>query len=406
MIPVTPHGRLQARMHPEDSLAPLPVEVGPTRLVILQPTSFCNIDCSYCYVPERQTKGLMPLEVVERLCERLIDEGLLGSRCSVVWHAGEPLTAGKRYMEQAFELVRQKLDAHTQLQLTIQTNATLVDAQWVEMFERYRVRVGVSLDGPAWLHDPHRKDRQQRGSFAATVRGLERIMAAKVDHYILSVVTRASLPAAREFYAFFKDLGVRDVGLIPEEADGIHLQSSLEGDQAVQGFANFLAELHAAYLEGGRQPEIREFRGVREALFYTPPITSVHNNKTTAYHLLTVDKSGGYTTYSPELAGMHGPGGMDYMFGNVLHDPILASVHTPKFQAFYRHFMRGVAQCQQACRWFSLCGGGLPLNKLAETGRLDVAETLSCRLHLQAFAKTTLDYYNRMLPQAAAMPTD
>lgn len=394
---LTPHGRLADLLDISVTGNFPPPAIGPTRLVILQPTSFCNIDCSYCYVPDRQVKGLMSMEVMSRVLDSLVDEKMLSSRCTVCWHAGEPLAAGKRYLEEAFAITTEKLGRHTKLQLTIQTNGTLIDDEWIELFRRFDVRVGVSLDGPQWLHDMHRKDRKGRGSFDATLRGLRMLQDGGIANYVLAVVTQPSLSVAQEFYEFFAGIGVKDVGLIPEEIDGVHLTSSLEGAEAMHDFQRFVADLHRAYLAGNRQPEIREFRGVREALFYNDPIVSTANNKTTAYNILTVARDGAFTSFSPELAGMACDDGGTYSFGNILTDTLRGSVETPKFRDFYATFMKGVASCQKECDWFSLCGGGLPSNKLAEAGRLDVAETISCKLHLQVFADTVLEHYNKQL---------
>lgn len=397
MHTVTTYGRLAELLPQPVSPTSDQPEVGPVRLLILQPTSFCNIDCSYCYVPNRNVKGLMAIEILAKVLDRLVEEQMLGTRCSVVWHAGEPLSAGKQYLEQAFALVTEKLGHLTKVQLTIQTNATLIDADWIALFRKYAVRVGVSLDGPRWLHDLHRKDRRGRGSFDATLRGLRLLQQADIANYVLAVVTRPTLDVAREFYEFFASIGIDDLGLIPEEVDGVNLNSSLEGADIFARFQAFVQELHAAYLEGDRKPEIREFRGVREALFYVDPIASTHNNKTTAYNIMTVAQNGDYTSFSPELLGMPGKSGYDYTFGNALADPLRESTQTEKFMRFYSGFMAGVRQCKAECRWFALCGGGLPSNKLAETGTLAVSETMSCRLHLQVFADTVLQYYNRQL---------
>jgi hypothetical protein len=36
--------------------------VGVTRLLILQPTAFCNVDCDYCYLPNRHDRKIMSHE--------------------------------------------------------------------------------------------------------------------------------------------------------------------------------------------------------------------------------------------------------------------------------------------------------------------------------------------------------
>ena len=42
-------------------------------------------------------------------------------------------------------------------------------------------------------------------------------------------------------------------------------------------------------------------------------------------------------------------------------------------------FRRGVEACERSRRFFRWCGGGAPANKLFETGRFDVTETMHCR---------------------------
>ena len=61
------------------------------QLLVLQATPFCNIDCSYCYLPNRDSTARMTLPVIEAAVRNVIDSGLLGERLSVAWHAGEPL---------------------------------------------------------------------------------------------------------------------------------------------------------------------------------------------------------------------------------------------------------------------------------------------------------------------------
>jgi len=143
-----------------------------TRLLILQPTPFCNIDCSYCYLPDRGDRSRMTVETVAAVAQRLLEDGLLGPELSVVWHAGEPLAAPPDFYEAAFGVLQQALGAHSELTHCIQTNATLIDERWCELFLRHGVKIGVSIDGPAALHDRHRRTRGGRGTHAQVMRGV------------------------------------------------------------------------------------------------------------------------------------------------------------------------------------------------------------------------------------------
>lgn len=62
-----------------------------TRLLIIQPTPFCNINCSYCYLPNRSSKTVIEYPTLWNLFSQLFVSGWLKSRLEVVWHAGEPM---------------------------------------------------------------------------------------------------------------------------------------------------------------------------------------------------------------------------------------------------------------------------------------------------------------------------
>lgn len=96
-----------------------------TRLLILQPTPFCNIDCDYCYLPDRDSHARMSLATMRHAAERLINDDLVGAQLTVVWHAGEPQTLPVHYYDAAITTLHEVLGAHCELSHSIQTNATL-----------------------------------------------------------------------------------------------------------------------------------------------------------------------------------------------------------------------------------------------------------------------------------------
>jgi uncharacterized protein len=78
---------------------------GPLRLLILQSTSFCNIDCAYCYLPDRASKSEMPLTVVDATFRRIFESPYLDRSFTTCWHAGEPLTLPCRYYAHAIDAI-------------------------------------------------------------------------------------------------------------------------------------------------------------------------------------------------------------------------------------------------------------------------------------------------------------
>jgi len=58
-----------------------------TRLLIIQPTPFCNINCNYCYLPGRSSKAVIEYATLWNLLSQLFASGWLKNRLEVVWHA-------------------------------------------------------------------------------------------------------------------------------------------------------------------------------------------------------------------------------------------------------------------------------------------------------------------------------
>ncbi len=75
------------------------------RTIILQPTSLCNLNCSYCYISEesRKTKNKMAFSTLEEVVKIIFSSKEIDKNLQFIWHAGEPLTAGIPFYEKATE---------------------------------------------------------------------------------------------------------------------------------------------------------------------------------------------------------------------------------------------------------------------------------------------------------------
>src|SRR5215470_14021894 len=93
--------------------------------VIMQPTTLCNLDCAYCYLPFRSADRKMPVGVAAAVAEP-VNRWAADGRFSVVWHGGEPLAAGRDHFAALLAPFDGAVEHH------VQTNATLIDDAWCE----------------------------------------------------------------------------------------------------------------------------------------------------------------------------------------------------------------------------------------------------------------------------------
>src|ERR1700746_230942 len=96
-----------------------------TSLVVIQPTPFCNIDCSYCYLPTRRDRSVLTTDKLEVIFQKLLRFPTISEFITIVWHAGEPLVLGPKYYEDAFSIVRDACPANLKIAHSFQTNGML-----------------------------------------------------------------------------------------------------------------------------------------------------------------------------------------------------------------------------------------------------------------------------------------
>ena len=198
------------------------------QLLIFQATPFCNIDCKYCYLPNRSNTARIDPDLVRQTCEKVANSGFYQDSISVVWHAGEPLTVGPAYLSKLFDMCDPLASVAPRLTQHLQTNAMLIDGDFCDLFLESNARIGVSIDGPAHLHNRYRVGRNGNGSHEATMRGISMLRDRGIPFDVICVITSHSLEFAAEIYEFFSDIGAQSVGFNVDEIEGANSSSSME----------------------------------------------------------------------------------------------------------------------------------------------------------------------------------
>jgi uncharacterized protein len=103
------------------------------------------------------------------------------SEVNIIIHGGEPLLLKKNLFEILCRSLSEPLQGLAEVEFSIQTNALLVDSEWIDLFQKYSVSVGVSLDGTRQQHDKFRIDHKNAGTYLRTVEKIKFMQeAAKV----------------------------------------------------------------------------------------------------------------------------------------------------------------------------------------------------------------------------------
>jgi uncharacterized protein len=364
-------------------------------IVVVQPTPFCNINCSYCYLPERNVKTVMPQSLVRALFDKVFASGWLGDDLTIIWHAGEPLVVPVSFYQQAFQTIESLRPATLRVRHSVQTNGMLISAQWCELFKAWDVGVGVSVDGPRRFNDQHRLSRTGHSTFERTLAGIRLLRREQVPFHVISVLTPASLRAPQEMLDFYLAEGIEDVCFNVEESEGTHVSGLFASADAHSAFHAFLDAFWRLSRNSGRIRFIREIDGMLPRVFRAGD-ENLKNIQVQPFGMLNVDCRGNVSSFSPELLGLKSADYHDFLIGNVLTHSLEQMWHSQTMAAMSRDIAAGVEACRRECQYFSACGGGAPVNKLAENGSFSSTRTAFCTLTQMVPTDLILEAFERV----------
>lgn len=152
-----------------------------TRNFIVKIAGACNLNCSYCYMYNMGDTSFLTkpkvmhqeiaLQTLKKIYEYTERNSI--SEITLVLHGGEPLLVGRKWMEWYLESINQLAPEGLKVNISLQTNGTLIDVEWITLFKQYNVSFGISIDGPPEAHDRFRVDHAGRGSYAQVRRAIE-----------------------------------------------------------------------------------------------------------------------------------------------------------------------------------------------------------------------------------------
>ena len=179
----------------------------------------CNLDCKYCFYLEKEK--LFPSNenfkmsdgVLETYIRQYIEQQAV-PEIGFAWQGGEPTLLGVNFFRKVVALQKKYANGKT-ISNAFQTNGTLLDDEWAGFFVENQFLVGLSIDGPARLHDAYRVDKKGGATYERVIAGLRVLKKHQVDFNTLTVVNRVNSQKPLEVYRFLRDIGSGFIQFIP-----------------------------------------------------------------------------------------------------------------------------------------------------------------------------------------------
>ncbi|MFD7137008.1 cyclophane-forming radical SAM peptide maturase AmcB [Streptomyces sp. NPDC059894] len=347
--------------------------------VVVQPTTWCNLDCRYCYLPFRKLKHQMPSKVAEALAEAVAQFKDADYPMGVVWHGGEPLAVGQRTFTALlapFEDLRRADRIHHY----VQTNATLITETWCDLLTEYDVRVGVSIDGPAAVN-AERVDLRGKPAFNRIVRGIAQLREHGLPFSVISVVGTEGITKPEELLEFLAGVGCHSAGFNIEEIEGIN--TDRQPPTPVQA-EEFWRRTITWTREHGEALAVREVERLAAYLHLIRTGRRTVWDQRRLDPIPTISWKGDVVLLSPELADTTAPEYGDFVAGNILEQPLPEILRDAHRLRYVREFLTGLDRCEAECEFFDFCRGAQAANRYFENGTFETTETNYCRVSRQA----------------------
>ncbi len=323
--------------------------------VIVKVAERCNLDCAYCYMYSGadQSWRRRPARLAPVLREKLVQRcaEYLSARPNAIvtleFHGGEPLLLGKPAFDALLGDVRGEL-GFERASCCIQTNGTLLDDEWCELFERHGVCWSISSDGPPEIHDRFRVSHGGRPSSAAVERALRLSVERRSALFggALAVVD-PSTDGAR-VVRWFHELGIESLDLLLPDANHVSAPAHLPGGGDHDALLAYLCAAFDAWIACSDPGfRIRLFEEIMKGIFGRRSRLDAFGGD--LWGMMVLESDGSY-----QLLDVLRLGGEDEVATGL-------NVEEHSFDAYLEATRDGFPDACETCRGcpvFSVCRGG------------------------------------------------
>lgn len=247
----------------------------PLRQFVLKMHSRCDLACDHCYVYEHADQSwrgrprVVSDKVLRATAERIAEHAKTHELAAVhvVLHGGEPLLAGRTRLRRAAMELTAAVDGVCELDLRIHTNAVTLDERFLDLFDEFDIKVGVSLDGDRAANDLHRRYADGRSSHDRVLRAVALLSRPRYRHLfagILCTIDLRSDPVA--VHDALAELAPPRVDFLLPHATWDEPPPRPAEDVNGTAYARWLLTVHDRWAETGRSMDVRVFDSVLRTL--------------------------------------------------------------------------------------------------------------------------------------------
>lgn len=303
--------------------------------LIIKVTNGCNLRCKYCYNSAKQFKHeLISLDKIEKMFEIVSSY----DRVDVIFHGGEPMLANRDFYNRVLELEKKTELLHSvSFTNQIQTNATLIDSQWINFFKKNKIAVGVSFDG---IYND-----EYRGKTQDSINAINLLRKNQMQFGCIAVVADKNYDI-RKNYDYLRTFG------ISTDFSYVFIEGSAKDIEVlpVKSYVNQMMDLFDYWIYDKEGIPVRNFTYVLNKIFHCG--NEYCRNGSCIGNFYCLDVNGDIFGCSRE--SVH-----DYCFGNIATVQNMSDIlNSDGFKQYITGAITRRKNCSAKCEMFDYCKGG------------------------------------------------
>lgn len=323
----------------------------------------CNMECRYCYYlgasdlfPNSESFRMSD-DILETYIQQYVSSSS-GHDVTFVWHGGEPTLTGLDFFRKVIELQKIYLPEGWNCWNNLQTNGTLLDEEWCAFLADNHFDVGLSIDGPQWLHDKYRKDRQGNGTWQRAFDAVRRLQSHGIQPDLLCTVTSDSARDPVAVYRALRELGTGWIQFIPivkRTPDGEVTSESVTGE----AYGRFLTSIFDQWLYNDyNRLNVQFFAEM--FLVQSGGAPTVCWMAPTCGRVLILEHDG--SVYSCDHFVNR-----EHRIGNIIDSALASLIDSPEQRYFGENKQKSLPKQCLSCRWLNMCNGLCPKDRFIES---------------------------------------
>lgn len=352
----------------------------PLTIMVKPASSCCNMRCRYCFYADESSNrttpsfGLMNSDTLEALIAKALS--FAEHQCTFVFQGGEPTLAGLNFYRTLVKLEQKYNTKNITIENMVQTNGYVLNDSWAQFFQKNNFFLGLSVDGPAPVHDAYRRTPDGKNTFSKIMNAASLLRKYHVDFNILTVVTSMAASHPRGIYSFYRDRGFNfqqyipclNPLILPDRLPDYTLTPELYGSFLMQLF-----DLWYTDVKRGHIVYISFFENLLGMIKGLPSASCTQCSQCQKQYVIEADGS----VYPCDFYATD-----SYYLGNIVSDSFLSLDKNREKTGFIEQSAKLPVVCS-FCKWRFLCSGGCRRER--ENGRGQLAVNYFCPSYKRFF---------------------